>query len=174
MASDFLAFRKRLWTIVGVCFLAGASAELLWEVWTAQREADALGRILSREMAAAPDQNPEGQERFEKILARYRENMALKRAALFDNEGRKLAEFPREAHEGSGIHGVLLSARAGLRDAATGQENSHLVLWKDMTAGVARSALLGLVAGLAGALLFWAFGRRREGEQGAEGTPASG
>ena len=148
------------WAAAGLCFLAGALAVLAVEIRLAQRETDALARRVSMEIARMGG----SVWGLDSALWRVRGKPEAS-LALFDQEGRKVAEA--NGAQGGGGHGVVFAVRSGVRDPATGRELLHLVVHRDIRAGLARAGLAGLAAALLAGLILWAAGR------GGEEAPAA-
>lgn len=140
------------WAAAGLCFLAGALAVLAVEIRLAQRETDALARRVSMEIARMGG----SVWGLDSALWRVRGKPEAS-LALFDHEGRKVAEA--NGAQGGGGHGVVFAVRSGVRDPATGRELLHLVVHRDIRAGLARAGLAGLAAALLAGFVLWVAGR---------------
>jgi len=161
-----MKFRQKITRVFGVVFLLSALLGMSRELVLAQRKVNDLGGILSA--GALPALLADSGQRYEieKYLERHRISMKYSRLELFDDSGHKLAEAPATGHNGGEeIHGVLTSARTGVR--SSGREVAHLVVWRNMEAEVARPLLIGLIAALVGSLIAWPIIARKLDEEQA-------
>jgi hypothetical protein len=148
-----MRFSQKIAKVFAVVFLLGAVLGISWELVLAQKKVSDLGSAISR--GPVPSLL-EGIPRLDEIqwrLERHRVSRGFERLELFNGAGRKVAESPAGEH--GKIHGVLTSARAGVRDPTSGREVAHLVVWRNMEAEMARPLLIGLIAGLLAVFIAW-------------------
>ncbi len=160
-----MRFRQKIAKVFAAVFLLGAVLGISWELVLAQKKVNDLGRAISRGPVPSLVMGEAGREKIEERLDGYRVSRGYERLELFNGAGRKVAESPAGGHGGEGeeIQGVLTSARAGVRDPASGREVAHLVVWRNMEAEAARPLLAGLIAGLLAVLIAWPLYLRKLG-----------
>ncbi len=156
-----MRFRQKIAKVFAAVFLVGAVFGISWELVLAQKKVNDLGRAISRGPVPSLVMGKAGREKIEERLDGYRVSRGYERLELFNGAGRKVAESPAGGH--GEIHGVLTSARAGVRDPASGREVAHLVVWRNMEAEAARPLLAGLIAGLLAVLIAWPLYLRKLG-----------
>ena len=159
-----MKFRQKIIRVFGVVFLLSTMLGMSRELILAQGKVNNLGDILSASALPKLLMDSGQRHEIEKHLERYRISLRFDRLVLFDDTGRKLAESPAGGHTGGEeIHGVLTSARTGVR--SSGREVAHLVVWRNMEAEVARPLLIGLIAALLASLIAWPIVSRKLDEE---------
>ncbi len=160
-----MRFRQQIIRVFGAVFLLGALLGISRELVLAQWKVDDLGKALSGGPLPALLKTAGRKNEIRRYLERHRLSLGFERIELFDGKGHKLAESPAAAHGGEGeeIHGVLTSARSGVR--SSGREVAHLVVWRNMEAELARPLLIGLIAGLIASLIAWPVISRKIAEE---------
>lgn len=150
-----MQFRRKITRLFLVVFMLGALLGLSRELVLAQWIVDDFGKKLSG--GAIPSLLKTGRNKnvIENHLERGRVALGFERVDLFDAKGHLLVSSPGGGHGAGGgeIHGVLTSARTGIR-TSTG-EVAHLVVWRNMEAELARPLLIGLMAALIASLIAW-------------------
>ncbi|MEE9274758.1 MAG: hypothetical protein V3V62_05580 [bacterium] len=174
MADRAHSPRRRFLKVLAVFFLAGALAGIVRELRVGQAEVDALGRELAKGEAGRILRAGAGEGGLEALLERHRSRLGLERIGIFGPDGSLVAQSPAELQHGEGggapFRSVLASMRGQVRDAASGREIGHLVVWRDVGPEAGRSILIGLFVGLAAAaislLLFRPAGGRESAAPG--------